>query len=271
MAQIINRNHRIYYEVHGDGPRVLFFNGSGATLDKSAPLISAFAKYFTIAVHDQRGLGRSGIPVGPYTMPQYAQDGVAVLDHLGWDSCSVVGISFGGMVAQEFAVTWPERVKKLALLCTSPGGALGASYPLHDLAEMSPTQRAQLYPTLLDTRFTPDWLHQHPSDAALIADLATRQSSSLSPEQIRGEHEQLQARSHHDVGARLGCVTAPTIVAAGRFDGIAPLANSERIVAAIPNATLHTYEGGHMFMVQDKNALTDIFAFLSESTGDLLT
>ena len=97
---------------------MLLFNGSGATVDKSALLIGVFAKQFTVAVHDQRGLGRSGVPVGPYTMAEYALDGARLLDELGWNSCLVVGISFGGMVAQEFAVTWPERVQKLALLCT---------------------------------------------------------------------------------------------------------------------------------------------------------
>ncbi|MSO60093.1 MAG: alpha/beta fold hydrolase [Ilumatobacteraceae bacterium] len=262
-------DHRIYYEVHGDGPRMLLFNGSGATVDKSALLISVFAKHFTIAVHDQRGLGRSDVPVGPYTMAEYAADGAAVLDECGWNSCLVVGISFGGMVAQEFAVTWPKRVQKLALLCTSPGGALGASYPLHELAELSPTDRAEIYPTLLDSRFTPDWLQHHPTDAALVADIAVRRTTSPSPEQMRGEREQLLARSHHDVGARLGGVTASTFVAAGRFDGIAPLVNSEAIAALIPDATLHVYEGGHMFMAQDKMALPDIFNFLSQTSTEV--
>jgi len=262
-------DHRIYYEVHGDGPRMLLFNGSGATVDKSALLIGVFAKHFTVVVHDQRGLGRSGVPVGPYTMAEYALDGARVLDELGWDSCLVVGISFGGMVAQEFAVTWPERVQKLALLCTSPGGRLGASYPLHELAELSPPDRATIYLPLLDTRFTSDWLQQHPADAALVADIASRRSDSLSQEQIRGEREQLRARSEHDVGERLAGVTAPTFVAAGRFDGIAPLVNSEAIASLIPNATLHVYEGGHMFMVQDRTAMPDIFSFLSQDSAEV--
>ena len=115
----------INYQVTGSGPRVLFFNGSGATLESSAPLINALSKTCEVLAHDQRGLGKTSIPDGPYTMAQYAADGEALLNHVGWTSCAVVGISFGGMVAQEFAVTWPERVERLVLLCTSAGGDAG--------------------------------------------------------------------------------------------------------------------------------------------------
>jgi pimeloyl-ACP methyl ester carboxylesterase len=66
-------------------------------------------------------------------MASYAADGAALLDHAGWTTARVFGISFGGMVAQELAVTWPDRVERLALLCTSPGGEGGSSYPLHEL------------------------------------------------------------------------------------------------------------------------------------------
>ena len=82
-----------------------------------------------VVAHDQRGLGRSSIPAGPYTMAQYAADALGLLDAVGWSTCRVVGVSFGGMVAQELAVTAPERVERLALMCTSPGGAGGSSYP----------------------------------------------------------------------------------------------------------------------------------------------
>ena len=74
-------------------------------------------------------------------MADYAADAAALLDHVGWDTCRVVGVSFGGMVAQELAVTSPERVERLALLCTSPGGASGASYPLHELAALPTDER----------------------------------------------------------------------------------------------------------------------------------
>src|SRR5215217_1799615 len=97
----------VYYERGGSGPRLLFCNGSGATLESSAPVIERFRRHFDVLAHDQRGLGRTSVPPGPYTMADYAADAGALLDHVGWDQCAVAGVSFGGMVAQELAVTWP--------------------------------------------------------------------------------------------------------------------------------------------------------------------
>ena len=105
----------IYYERSGSGPKLLFCNGSGSSLATSAALISLFTPQFDVVAHDQRGLGRTSIPDGPYSMAEYAADAAAVLDAVGWERCRVVGVSFGGMVAQEFAVTWPQRVERLAL------------------------------------------------------------------------------------------------------------------------------------------------------------
>jgi 3-oxoadipate enol-lactonase len=253
----------IYHERGGSGPPLLFLNGSGSNLAAAAPLIDAYTPHFDVAAHDQRGLGRTSIPPGPYSMADYAADAVALLDHLGWAQCRIVGVSFGGMVAQELAVTWPERVLRLALVCTSPGGQGGASYPLHELAELTPSERASVTLRLLDTRFTPEWLASHPSDQLVVEALTERGKAPKSADQARGEREQLEARSHHDVTARLHRITAPTLVACGRFDGIAPLANGEAIARRIPGAELRAYEGGHLFVTQDPMARPEIVAFLA--------
>jgi len=260
----------IYYERSGpeddvDGPvrRLLFLNGSGSTLAASAVVIKPFAARFDVVAHDQRGLGRTSIPEGPYTMAEYASDAAALLDAVGWDTCRVVGISFGGMVAQELAVTFPERVERLALMCTSPGGALGSSYPLHDLDGLPAVERAATMVQLLDTRFTPEWLASHPQDQALVDFLAQRVGVEKSAEVLRGEQEQLGARRGLDVCDRLPGIACPTLVASGRFDGIAPKANGEAIASCIPGADLRIYEGGHAFFVQDPSAFPDILDFLA--------
>jgi pimeloyl-ACP methyl ester carboxylesterase len=253
----------LYYERSGEGPPVLFLNGSGSTLAQVALIISVLARSLDVVAHDQRGLGRSAIPPGPYTMAQYAADALGLLDVVGWTTCRVVGISFGGMVAQELAVTAPERVERLALLCTSPGGEGGSSYPLHELAGLTPARRAEISVELLDTRFTPEWLVSHPGDRALVALMAQRGAGEKSDDVLRGEAQQLEARRHHDVFDRLGKITCPTFVAAGRFDGIAPLANSEAIVRKVPGATLHVYDGGHAFFGQDPHALPEVIDFLA--------
>jgi 3-oxoadipate enol-lactonase len=252
----------IFYERWGQGPRLLFLNGSGSSIATSELLIKLFVNDFEVLVHDQRGLGATEIPAGPYEMADYAADAAALLDCVGWDRARVVGVSFGGMVAQECAVTWPERIERLALLCTSPGGAGGASYPLHELASLSKDEQALRGTQLLDTRFTPEWLADHPGDRALADMMASRRGAEKSSEQLRGEAEQLGARSRHDVTDRLAAVTCPTLVASGRFDGIAPPSNGETIAARIPNAELHVYEGGHAFFAQDPKALPDVISFL---------
>jgi pimeloyl-ACP methyl ester carboxylesterase len=244
----------LYYERAGEGRRLLFLNGSGATLAGSALLLAPFIERFDVLAHDQRGLGRTAIPPGPYTMGDYAEDALALLDHVGWDTCCVFGISFGGMVAQELAVRAPERVERLALVCTSAGGDAGASFPLHERAAE---------PSTFDTRFTPEWLADpdHGLDRALVKARDTKPSDD--PEVRRGAREQLLARSHHDVADRLHLITCPTLVAAGRYDGIAPPSNSEAIAARIPGADLRFYEGGHAFVAQDRQAFKDLFEFLS--------
>jgi pimeloyl-ACP methyl ester carboxylesterase len=253
----------IHLERRGDGPRLLFLNGSGQSLDRVRALVDVLAARFDVLAHDQRGLGRTAVPPGPYTMADYAGDAAAVLDHAGWDSARVIGISFGGMVAQQLAVSRPARIDRLALLCTSPGGAGGASYPLHELADLPAAERAARMTALTDTRFTPEWLAAHPADRALV-DLITsgRDAGPVGAEQARGEREQLGARRHHDVTDRLGAVRCPTLVACGRYDGIAPPANSEAIVARVPGAELRVYEGGHAFFAQDRTALPEILDFL---------
>ena len=261
MASALVNGIGIYYERRGDGPPVLFLNGSGATLAAMKVLLDVFASRCDLLAHDQRGLGRTEIPSGPYSMADYAADAAGLLDHIGWDTCRVVGVSFGGMVAQEFAATYPGRVDRLALLCTSPGGAL-PSYPLQELVGMTDDDRAACYLPLLDIRFTPEWLASHESDRQLAA-LVTGSAGPKSTEVLVGEAEQLDARRRHDVLGRLDRIACPTLVAAGRFDGIAPLSNSEAIAARVPDSELRIYEGGHAFFAQDRRAFPDILDFLA--------
>jgi pimeloyl-ACP methyl ester carboxylesterase len=251
------------YERWGQGPRLLFLNGSGSSIATSELLIKVFTNDFEVLVHDQRGLGDSEIPPGPYTMAEYAADAAALLDHAGWDRARIVGVSFGGMVAQELAVTWPQRVVRLALLCTSPGGAGGASYPLHELARLSEPERNAKGLELLDSRFTPEWLAAHPSDRALAEMMAARRNGTKTSEQLRGEALQLEARSRHDVCDRLERITCPTLIACGRFDLIAPPTNGEAIAARVAGADLRLYEGGHAFFAQDPAALPEVISFLA--------
>ena len=256
----------LFYEVTGSGRRLLFVNGSGTTLENSQLLTGVFASRFELLAYDYRGLGRSGEVSHSYTMADCASDAAAVMDAAGWATAAVVGISFGGMVALELAVTHPERVERLALLCTSAGGAGGSSYPLHELEALDPGSRAERRRTLMDSRFDHAWLASHPDDRSLLAAMEARAPGRSDPG-ASGIHEQLQARRSHDTWDRLGSIACPTFVGCGRYDRIAPESNSRALVSRIPGADLHVYEGGHAFLAQDRSAFGDVVGFLTSGAS----
>jgi len=246
---------RIWFERVGSGPRLLVINGTGSDLrTKPNILDSPWARDFDLVSYDHRDLGRSTRVDAQPVMADFATDATAVLDAVGWDSCVVVGISFGGMVAQELAIRSGDRVERLALLCTSSGGAGGSSYPLHDLEHLGEVERARALLAVNDTRFDEAWQDAHPDEAAALVELVLAARTPMSA-------KQLEARRHHDTFDRLGAIAAPTLVAAGRHDGIAPVANAEALVAAIPAARLEVYEGGHAFLIQDREAFPAVAAF----------
>ena len=259
----------IYHELRGEGPRVLNISGTGGDLRRRPGLDSLLGDGFTTLSYDQRGLGQTSIPDGPYSMAGYAQDAAALLDAVGWDRCMVMGTSFGGMVAQEFAVTFPDRVEKLVLNCTSSGGAGKPSYPLHELQELEPETRMRTQIRLSDTRVTPEWEQEHAAELDALLDQRRGMATIGTDEPRRelGARLQLEARIHHDVYDRLPALTMPVLVCAGAYDGIAPPENSRAIVRQIPSATYEEFEGGHGFFLQDPRAAERITAFLLGDAG----
>jgi 3-oxoadipate enol-lactonase len=252
----------LYWEQRGGGPRLLFCNGSGLTLQDVRLLLDPLAASFDLLAWDYRGFGRSAPVTRPYTMADVAADAAGLLEIAGWESCRVVGVSFGGMVAQEFAVTNPGRVERLALACTSAGGEGGSSYPLQKLLELPPGQRAAAELKLADSRWDQRWLEAHPVDRAIAGRLTAAGQDQQDPAAAAASAAQLQAREGHDVWDRLGAMTCPALVGYGNYDGIAPARNSTSIASRIRGAELHGYEGGHGFLFQDPAALPAFTAFL---------
>src|SRR5262252_948175 len=189
----------LYWERRGSGPRLLFCNGSGTTLQTVRPLLDLIAARFDLLAWDYRGFGRSAPLTAPYAMADLAADVVGLLEIVGWDSCRVLGVSFGGMVAQEFAVTNPERVERLALACTSAGGGGGSSYPLQKLQELPPEERAAAQLKLGDSRWDERWLDAHPADRALAEGLTAAGQNRRDPAATDALKAQLKARAGHDV------------------------------------------------------------------------
>jgi 3-oxoadipate enol-lactonase len=253
----------LYYETAGEGPPLLVIGGSGGDLRQApGPFWWPGAERFSLLAYDHRDQGRSVSRSGEQpTMVDFAGDALALVDHLGWDRFSVVGISFGGMVAQVLALTAGARVERLVLAITSGGGDGSRSYPLHELYALALDERTARLVELLDTRTA-----TQPQLAEAIAGFLTVDRSLAAREDPSpGLLRQLEARRHHDTSARLHELWMPTLVVAGRFDGIAPVAACERLAQAIPGARLEVFDGGHGVLLQDPAAWPSIADFLSAS------
>jgi pimeloyl-ACP methyl ester carboxylesterase len=240
---------------------LLFMNGSGTTLATSRLLLAPLAEAFDLVAFDYRGAGNSTTTADTWTMADYAEDCRSIIDALGLDQVLVLGLSFGGMVALEFSVTYPSRVKRLALWCTSAGGAAGSSYPLELIDQGAGDEAPSYRRLLLDRRFTDEYLDTH-DDARGLAELMAS-GNTTRPVSDENYRLQMAARRHHDVSERLDTLTMATFIGMGRFDGIAPLANGEAIAARVPTAELRSYDGGHGFFVQDRRAFPDTIEFLN--------
>ena len=260
------RDLSVYYELHGSGDPVLNISGTGGDL-RANPLRShgVLEQNFEVLMYDQRGLGQTSKPSEAYTMAEYADDAVALMDELGWARAHVVGTSFGGMVAQHVVLRHPDRVNRLVLACTSAGGEGGDSFDLLAVADLAAEERFKVTLPILDTRNDPR--AKPPVYAPMFAELVTIMMSrpplnSDDPSAAIGARRQLEARRDHNTWVELASVAAPTLVIGGTYDMQAPPENLRRLAERIPGATLVFCDGGHLFMLQDPTAWPTIVAFL---------
>jgi 3-oxoadipate enol-lactonase len=232
----------------GSGPKLLFLGGSNFDLAFNSRVFdSPLAQHFTIAAADPRGLGGTDAPVGAWTMQDYAQDAVDILDALGWETACVMGESFGAMTALHLAALAPQRITRLALAVGAAGGAGGSSYPIETLGNIvCSRERAKTALSVMDARFA-DLLQTDPdaAEAHINARLTTEAAFRAHANNAENHARLLAARAGHDAWGYLPKIDIPTLVFAGRYDNQAPVDRAERIARAMPNATLHIIEGGH--------------------------
>jgi len=259
------RDLNVHYVRDGSGEPLLFISGTGSDLRvKPGIMDGPLPKSFDVLAYDQRGLGQTSKPDVAYSMADYADDAAGLMDAIGWDSAHVAGFSFGGMVAQELALRHPRRIRRLVLGCTSPGGAGGSSYPFHEIGHLTGEARAKHMIPISDTRRDEGWAKANPDQyAQFVAMAAAADPYADEPGRALGAWRQIEARSAHDAWDRLPQIACPTLIAAGRYDGVAKPAAQEAMASRIPGAELRFFDGGHMFFIQDRAAWPAMVDFLT--------
>jgi len=266
MPFVTLQDRNFYFERSGSGECLLLIGGTGGDLRRpEARFDTMFARQFEVLAYDQRGMGRSykGQDGDFFTMADYADDAAMLMDALGWDQAHVVGISFGGMVAQEFVLRHPGKVRRLVLCCTAAGGAGGASFAFHALPKMGADELAALKVKISDIRHDEAWASANPVLYRQLLALAAADPFADEPGHRAGAARQLAARAGHDSWDRLPGISCPVLVAGGRYDGTAKPGVVEALAGRIPGAELLFFEGGHLFMLEDKSAYPAMLKFLS--------
>ena len=259
MPFISVRDIRIYYRIQGKGPRLLVISGTGGDLRRKPSIFdSPLAAHFEILAYDQRGLGQTDKPDIPYSMADYAMDAAGLLDALEWDGCRVMGISFGGMVAQEFAIRYPRRVERLVLACSSCGGVEGSSYPLHEFIDLTPREKAVRLIEIMDARCNAEWKKEHPEQCRRMLEQMVQNFSIGANEEGRkmGERRQLEARKNHDTCSRLSGLTMPVFICGGLYDANCPVKSLEWLHRRIPHADFELFEGVTLFFAGSRGIQT---------------
>jgi 3-oxoadipate enol-lactonase len=239
-----------YYEIHGEGESLLMLAGHGQHSGQWTTMVPEYSKKYRAIIFDCRGTGRSDKPDMAYTMRMMADDARGLLDAVGVDAAHVFGVSMGGMIAQEFALNYPDRVISLILGCTTCGGTktippsaeARAFFTGPEMARISAEEGARrVAPWLWSQKF----LDRHPEVMEQHVALTLQY-----PTPSHGHAGQSKAMARHDTYDRLPGIKAPTLVISGGADRIVPVENSRLLASRIPHAELVILENaGHGFTV----------------------
>lgn len=239
----------IAYEMAGAGDPLLMIMGITGSkyhwlgFDKKLKL-----DFMTIAF-DNRGVGKSTAPPPPYTMKQMAADAAGLLDALSIERAHVFGVSMGGMIAQELALSHPDRVRSLVLGCTHFGGT-GQIMPPPEVIErafiLAGKGAERAIQDILSVNLTPEFMKKRPEVVAHLIQYGLENRMKRD-----GFAGQMSAVSDHDTAARLEAIKVPTLVIAGDKDELIPPENSVELAGKIAQARLTLLPGiGHMFWIE---------------------
>lgn len=253
MPEIVQGNRKIYYESHGAGDPLILIRGLGSNADHWYAQVPEFSKHYQVITFDNRGIARSGDPGGALTIQEMAADTIALMDALQIERAHVLGLSMGGMIAQEIAINHPQRVRGLVLVVTHAGGdqQVKASdevietvqgMTLDDSLEARVKAVAVFFAsrTLTDR---PDLLQEYAAVSATYP---------ASPEILK---RQMEAVANHDAHDRLSKIEAQTLVLTGAEDILIPIENATLLADGIPRSELLVVEGGgHQILVEQPEA-----------------
>jgi 3-oxoadipate enol-lactonase len=235
------------YERSGSGPPLLLIMGmSGTALHWGEAFLDALRADFDVIAYDHRGVGASSRLEGSITIEQMAEDALGLLDALEIDSVHIVGISMGGMVAQELALAHPGRVSTLTLGCTYCGGPGSALMAPEVARHMRDARRSGDRELAVRASWEANISPELVDDAEVYAAYSevSRQRSVAIPVILA----QIGAIDAHDTSARLSELGMPTLVIHGTADQVLPVENGHLVASLIPGSRLEIFDGvGHLF------------------------
>ena len=237
----------LHYERAGDGEPLLLIQGmSGTHLSWGRPFLDGLEPHFDCVVFDNRGIGRSGAVEDPFTIADMAADAAGLLDALELESAHVLGISMGGMIAQELALAHPDRLRSLTLGCTycgGPGSQLMDPTDFQGLAEaMASGSQERVFRAMWELNLSPGFRAEEDRYAAFAG------MAAALPVPRRTIELQLGAIAAHDTSSRLPGLGTPTLVVHGSLDRVLGHPNGALIDSLLPDSRLETLdEVGHMF------------------------
>jgi pimeloyl-ACP methyl ester carboxylesterase len=256
---------RVYYESVGRGPAVLLILGQGMSMEAGWRTVDRLSRQFRVLAFDNRDMGRSDHSPWPYLVMQMANDAVAVLDAAGEERAHVYGLSLGGMVAQEIALRHRDRVSGLVLGATTPGGSRAIPQDpqvvtfFTRVGVMGPEEAAW---AAVPYSYGERTRREH--GERIAEDIARRMRHP--PDALAYLH-QVAAAASHSTQARLGEITAPTLVVHGGQDMLQAPENAHVLAQAIPGAELRIWpEAGHLYVTDEPEADREICRFLRRNT-----
>jgi pimeloyl-ACP methyl ester carboxylesterase len=245
-----NGDVRLAYEQRGTGDPLLLIHGLGYDRYGWGPLPDLLASQFDVTLFDNRGVGESDTPPGPYSASMLAGDALAVLDAAGIEEAHIVGTSLGGIVAQELVLANPGRVRRLVLACTTPGGTYAFPYPertLRAFAEFASLPLEDALRRFVENALADETVATRPE---LVEEIyAYRLAHRPLPEAWQAQGA---ASLRFDSWHRLPEIRVPTLVLTGTADNVVDYRNSKLIAERIPGARLEHFDGlGHLFFWEE--------------------